>query len=60
MKNEELADANGNAQFDYDIEAVGAALRLATYNYMNGLGLDQPVRSWFPIRVPKPTVSYIG
>ena len=58
--NEELADANGNAQFDYDIEAVGAALRLATYNYMNGLGLDQPVRSWFPIRVPKPTVSYIS
>ncbi|MCR4829486.1 MAG: radical SAM protein [Bacteroidales bacterium] len=41
--------------FDYDIEAVGAALRLATYNYMNGLGLDQPVRSWFPIRVPKPS-----
>ena len=43
--------------FDYDIEAVGAALRLATYNYMNGLGLDQPVRSWFPIRVPKPSVK---
>ena len=45
-------------QFDYDIEAVGAALRLATYNYMNGLGLDQPVRSWFPIRVPRPTVKF--
>ena len=43
--------------FDYDIEAVGAALRLATYNYMNGLGLDQPVRLWFPIRVPKPSVK---
>jgi hypothetical protein len=43
-------------QFDYDIEAVGAALRLATYNYMNGLGLDQPVRSWFPIKVPKPSI----
>ena len=42
-------------RFDYDIDAVGAALRLATYNYMNGLGLDQPLRSWFPIRVPKPT-----
>ena len=42
--------------FDYDIEAVGAALRLATYNYMNGLGLDQPVRSWFPIKVPKPSI----
>ncbi len=46
-------------QFDYDIEAVGAALRLATYNYMNGLGLDQPVRSWFPIRVPKPSVNQL-
>ena len=59
-ENEELKTGNGerraeNVQFDYDIEAVGAALRLATYNYMNGLGLDQPVRSWFPIRVPKPT-----
>lgn len=46
-------------QFGYDIEAVGAALRLATYNYMNGLGLDQPVRSWFPIRVPKPTINQL-
>lgn len=46
---------NDGPQFDYDIDAVGAALRLATYNYMNGLGLDQPVRSWFPIRVPRPT-----
>lgn len=45
-------------QFDYDINAVGAALRLATYNYMNGLGLDQPVRSWFPVKVPKPSVKY--
>ena len=47
-------------QFDYDIEAVGAALRLATYNYMNGLGLDQPIRSWFPIRVPKPTANHMN
>ena len=43
-------------QFDYDIDAVGAALRVATYNFMNGLGLDQPLRSWFPIRVPKPSI----
>lgn len=43
--------------FNYDIDAVGAALRLATYNYMNGLGLDQPVRSWFPIKVPKPSIK---
>ncbi len=46
-----------NEQFPYDIEAVGAALRLATYNYMNGLGLEQPVRSWFPIKVPKPSIK---
>ena len=44
----------GDNQFDYDIEEVGNGLRIATYNYMNGLGLDQPVRSWFPgIRFPK-------
>lgn len=35
-------------QFDYDIEEVGRGLRLATYNYMNDLGLDQPVKCWFP------------
>ena len=46
-----------NEQFPYDIDAVGAALRLATYNYMNGLGLEQPVRSWFPIKVPKPSIK---
>lgn len=44
----------GDAQFDYDIDEVGNGLRIATYNYMNGLGLEQPVRSWFPgIRFPK-------
>lgn len=42
-------------KFDYDIDAVGAALRMATFNYMNGLGLDQPLRNWFPIPVPRPT-----
>lgn len=41
-------------QFDYDIEEVGRGLRMATFNYMNDLGLDQPVRSWFPgLRPPK-------
>jgi len=46
-------DTHDTPQFDYDIDAVGAALRLATYNYMNGLGLDRPARSWFPFRIPK-------
>lgn len=34
--------------FSYDIDAVGEGLRMATYNYMNDVGLDMPVRSWFP------------
>ena len=52
-----LCSSPKGEQFPYDIESVGAALRVATYNYMNGLGLDQPVRSWFPIRVPKPSIK---
>ncbi|MBR1850097.1 MAG: radical SAM protein [Bacteroidales bacterium] len=49
--------ADGEPQFDYDIDAVGSALRVATYNFMNGLGLERPVRSWFPIRVPNPSAT---
>lgn len=46
-------EENGN-QFGYDIAEVGRGLSMATYNYMNGLGLEQSVRSWFPgIRFPK-------
>lgn len=43
-----------DCQFDYDIEEVGRGLRTATYNYMLDLGLDQPLRTWFPgLRFPK-------
>lgn len=35
------------ADFDYDLDAVGEVLRIATYNYMNGLGLDRPASKWF-------------
>lgn len=42
--------------FDYDIEAVGEGLRFATYNFMNGLGLDRPLRKWFRIKVPNPKI----
>ena len=31
-----------------DWERLGRGLKLALYNYMLGLGLDLPVRSWFP------------
>ncbi len=33
--------------FGYDLDAVGDILRIATYNYMNGMGLDMPARKWF-------------
>ena len=33
--------------FGYDLDAVGDILRIATYNYMNGRGLDQPAYKWF-------------
>src|SRR5574344_954378 len=49
--------ASGNPvpqPFDYDIDAVGEGLRFATYNYMNEIGLDMPIKRWFTIKVPKP------
>lgn len=38
------------ADFGYDLDAVGEVLRIATYNYMNGLGLDRPAAKWFKTR----------
>ena len=34
------------ADFDHDLDAVGAALRRATYNFSLGVGLDLPVSQW--------------
>ncbi|UUX94411.1 radical SAM protein [Aquabacterium sp. J223] len=39
-----------------DHDAMGRALKKAVYNYMHGIGLEQDVRRWFDVRVPKPTV----
>ena len=39
-----------------DHAALGGALNKALYNYMHGLGLDQDVRQWFEVRVPKTRV----
>ena len=39
-----------------DHAALGAALNKALYNYMHGLGLDEDVRNWFALRVPKSRV----
>jgi len=35
-----------DGQFDYDLSAVGEALRTATYNYQHGTGFDVPVMDW--------------
>jgi radical SAM superfamily enzyme YgiQ (UPF0313 family) len=40
-----------------DHDAMGPALKKAIYNYMHGIGLDADVRSWFDVRMPKPTVG---
>lgn len=34
-------------QFDYDLDAVGLALRTATYNYMHSLGFEKQAKRWF-------------
>lgn len=40
-----------------DHDRLGVALNKALYNYMHGIGLEQDVRSWFDMRVPKTRVS---
>jgi radical SAM superfamily enzyme YgiQ (UPF0313 family) len=40
-----------------DHDALGVALKKALYNYMHGIGLEQDVRSWFDLRVPRTTVA---
>lgn len=40
-----------------DHDAMGRALKKAIYNFMHGIGLEADLRSWFDVRVPKPTVS---
>ena len=39
-----------------DHDRLGQALNKALYNYMHGICLDQDVRSWFDIKVPRPRV----
>jgi hypothetical protein len=40
-----------------DHDALGVGLKKALYNYMHGVGLDQDVRAWFDLRVPKSKVA---
>ena len=40
-----------------DHATLGRGLTKALYNYMHGIGLDEDVRAWFDIRVPRPTIK---
>ncbi|WP_371322519.1 radical SAM protein [Dechloromonas sp. ZY10] len=40
-----------------DHATLGQGLNKALYNYMHGIGLDEDVRAWFDLRVPRPTVK---
>jgi hypothetical protein len=40
-----------------DHDRLGRALKKAIYNFMHGIGLEEDVRSWFDMHVPKPTVG---
>ncbi|MDD3352996.1 radical SAM protein [Zoogloea sp.] len=39
-----------------DHDTLGAGLNKALYNYMHGIGLEEDVRRWFDIKVPRPRV----
>jgi len=43
------------ATFDHNLQMVGEGLRVATYNYMQGLGFDLPLHKWFSGKIPQPT-----
>ena len=49
-------DVQFNDSTGVDHATLGVALNKALYNYMHSLGLEQNVRSWFDLRVPKPRV----
>lgn len=38
-------------------DRLGQGLRRAVYNYMHGVGIEDPVENWFDFRVPKSKVS---
>ncbi|MFC5269196.1 B12-binding domain-containing radical SAM protein [Adhaeribacter terreus] len=40
-----------------DHEAFGKGLAKAIYNYMHGIGLDEPMQFWFDFKVPRTTVA---
>jgi len=50
----EIVPARGARRHDF--LPLGEGLRRATYNYMLGIGFDEPVAVWFDSEVPEPTL----
>ena len=40
-----------------DHDALGLGLKKAIYNFMHGIGLEEDVRAWFDMPVPKARVA---
>jgi hypothetical protein len=40
-----------------DHDALGVGLKKAIYNFMHGIGLEEDVRTWFKVKVPRTTVA---
>jgi len=53
--------ARNDAAFDEptgtDHDTLGQGLKKAVYNFMHGIGLEQDVRRWFDVHVPRPNVA---
>ncbi|MBL8307747.1 MAG: radical SAM protein [Rubrivivax sp.] len=50
-------DIGFNDPTGVDHDALGRGLKKALYNYMHGLGLEDDVRRWFDVKVPKTRVA---
>ena len=50
-------DVDFNDPVIADHELLGRGLKKALYNYMHGLGFEQPVSIWFEKRITKPVIS---
>ena len=61
LQENQHAFSNNEVPFDdslnIDHDLFSDGLRLATYNYMHGVGLDKKVFTWFDTRVPKTKLS---
>jgi hypothetical protein len=50
-------DIGFNDPTGVDHDQLGLALKKAVYNFMHGIGLDEDVRAWFDMPVPKARVN---